>query len=101
VLQRKDGGEISWGTADETWGAAITDANGEYVSSIETTCPSDSQDIAAVAAALHGRQSRVAPLLDNRSSHLRPQVAEKVLLMLPYALTTGITSRRLLTLWTG
>jgi hypothetical protein len=54
VLQRKDGGEISWGTADETWGAAITDANGEYVSSIETTCPSDSQDIAAVAAALHG-----------------------------------------------
>ena len=54
VLEHKDGGEISWGTADETWGAAITDANGEYVSSIETTCPSDSQDVAAVAEALLG-----------------------------------------------
>jgi predicted regulator of Ras-like GTPase activity (Roadblock/LC7/MglB family) len=52
VLEHKDGGEISWGTADETWGAAITDADGKYVSSIETTCPSDSQDIAAIAKAL-------------------------------------------------
>src|ERR1019366_4270836 len=54
VLEHKDGGEISWGTADETWGAAITDADGKYVSSIETTCPSDSQDIAAIAEALLG-----------------------------------------------
>jgi predicted regulator of Ras-like GTPase activity (Roadblock/LC7/MglB family) len=54
VLEHKDGGEISWGTADETWGATITDADGKYVSSIETTCPSDSQDIAAIAAALLG-----------------------------------------------
>ena len=54
VLEHKDGGEISWGTADETWGAAITDASGEYISSIETTCPSDSQDIAAIAEALLG-----------------------------------------------
>jgi hypothetical protein len=54
VLEHKDGGEISWGTADETWGAAITDADGKYVSSIETTCPSDAQDIAAIAKALLG-----------------------------------------------
>jgi hypothetical protein len=54
VLEHKDGGEISWGTADESWGAAITDANGGYVSSIETSCPSDSQDVAAVAEALLG-----------------------------------------------
>jgi hypothetical protein len=26
VLEHKDGGEICWGTADETWGAAITNA---------------------------------------------------------------------------
>ena len=32
-------------------GAAITDTNGEYVSSIETTCPSDAQDILAIAEA--------------------------------------------------
>jgi hypothetical protein len=54
VLNRKDGGEISWGTADVTWGAAITDVNGEYVSSIETTCPSESKDIANIAKALFG-----------------------------------------------
>jgi hypothetical protein len=54
VLEHKDGGEIYWGTADVTWGAAITDVNGEHVSSIETTCPSDSQDIAAIAEALLG-----------------------------------------------
>jgi len=53
VLEHKDGGEICWGTADETWGAAITNADGEYVSSIETTCPSP-QDIAAIAEALLG-----------------------------------------------
>ena len=54
VLEHKDGGEISWGTADETWGAAITDADGKYVSSIKTTCPSDSQDIPTIAEALLG-----------------------------------------------
>lgn len=54
VLQHRDGGEISWGTADETWGAAITNANGEYVSSIKTSCPTDSQDVAAIADALLG-----------------------------------------------
>lgn len=39
VLQHRDGGEISWGTADETWGAAITNANGDYVSSIKNHLP--------------------------------------------------------------
>jgi hypothetical protein len=52
ILQRKEGGEIVWGTADATWGAAINDSDGEYVSSIESTCPSDSQDIAAIAEAI-------------------------------------------------
>ena len=52
VLVRNDGGEIVWGTADVTWGAAISDADGEYLSAIETTCPSDSQDISAIAEAL-------------------------------------------------
>jgi hypothetical protein len=54
VLQHKDGGEIVWGTADVNWGASISDANGEYVSAIETTCPSDTQDVAAIAEALLG-----------------------------------------------
>src|SRR5437879_6564002 len=52
VLEHKDGGEIVWGTADVNWGAAISDADGEYLSAIETTCPSDSQDISAIAEAL-------------------------------------------------
>lgn len=54
VLEHIDGGEIVWGTADVTWGAAINNADGEYVSSIETICPSDTQDIAAIAEALLG-----------------------------------------------
>jgi hypothetical protein len=49
IVERKDGGEIVWGTADVTWGAAVTDEDGEQVSSITTTWPSDSQDIAATA----------------------------------------------------
>jgi hypothetical protein len=54
VLERQDGGEISWGTADVTWGAAITDEDGEQIASIETQWPSDSQDIAGTAEALLG-----------------------------------------------
>jgi len=49
VLPRQDGGEIIWGTADVNWGATVTDDGGEIVSSISTTCPSDSQDVEAVA----------------------------------------------------
>jgi hypothetical protein len=52
VLEHKDGGEIVWGTAGVNWGAAIHDADGDYVSAIETSCPSDSQDAAAIAKAL-------------------------------------------------
>jgi hypothetical protein len=52
VLQSKHGGEIVWGTADVNWGAAISNADGEYVSSISTSCPSDTQDIAAIVEAI-------------------------------------------------
>jgi hypothetical protein len=36
------------------WGASISDEDGEYISSIETNCPSDSQDIAAIVEAIKG-----------------------------------------------
>jgi hypothetical protein len=49
VLRRKNGGEIIWGTADVTWGATVTDDSGEIVSSISTTCVSESQDIETIA----------------------------------------------------
>jgi hypothetical protein len=52
VLGRKGGGEIIWGTADVNWGAQIVDADGETVSSLETQCPSDSQNIAQIAQAI-------------------------------------------------
>jgi hypothetical protein len=52
ILQRKGGGEIIWGTADITWGASITDRDGETISSIATNCPSDSQDVAAIVEAI-------------------------------------------------
>ena len=54
VLQHKNGGEIAWGTADINWGAAITDADGEYISSIESSYSSDLQDAAAIAKVLFG-----------------------------------------------
>lgn len=52
VIPRTDGGAISWGTADVTWGAAITDEEGSQISSIGTEWPSDSDDINATARAL-------------------------------------------------
>ena len=54
ILQRNGGGEIVWGTADFNWGASIVDADGEITSSIETRCPSDSQDISAIVEAIRG-----------------------------------------------
>jgi hypothetical protein len=54
VIPRKDGGEIIWGTADVTWGAVVYDADGEVESSLATSCPSESQDIAAIAEAIKG-----------------------------------------------
>jgi hypothetical protein len=54
VLERRDGGEIVWGTADVNWGASISGEDGEYISSIETNCPSGSQDISAIVEAIKG-----------------------------------------------
>jgi hypothetical protein len=54
VLERKGGGEIVWGTADFNWGASVVNADGEIESSLETKCPSDSQDIAAIVEAIRG-----------------------------------------------
>jgi len=52
VLQRERGGEIVWGTADVTWGASIINSDGDVESSIETQCPSDTQNIEVVVEAL-------------------------------------------------
>jgi len=54
VIEHKDGGEITWGTADVIWAASITGEHGEYVSSIETSRPNDSQDIAQIVEAIKG-----------------------------------------------
>lgn len=58
ILERDGGGEIAWGTADVNWGAAVSDERGEIVSSIETSCPSDCQDVAAIAEAIKGPSIR-------------------------------------------
>ena len=52
AIPRADGGEILWGTADVTWGAAITDDEGQQISSVSTEWPSDSEDITGTAKAL-------------------------------------------------
>lgn len=52
VVIEQSGGEVTWGTADITWGAVVTNEDGEYVSAIQTTCPSDSTDISAIVEAL-------------------------------------------------
>jgi hypothetical protein len=52
VVIEQVGGEVTWGTADVTWGAVVTNEDGEYVSAIQTTCPSDSTDIPAIVEAL-------------------------------------------------
>ncbi len=52
LLERKDGGEIVWGTADVNWGASINDEDGAWVSSIRTGCPSDSRNVAAIVEAI-------------------------------------------------
>ena len=58
AVEHKDGGEILWGTADITWGAVITDEDGEQVSAISTQWPSDSQDISGTAQTLAEASSR-------------------------------------------
>jgi len=52
ILDCADGGEIAWGRADVNWGASVTDEDGEVISGIETECPSDTDDIATIVAAL-------------------------------------------------
>ena len=53
IVDCADGGQIIWGTADVNWGAAIQDAEGEIVSGIQTDCPSDTEDVGAIAKALN------------------------------------------------
>jgi hypothetical protein len=52
IVDRADGGQIIWGTADVNWGAAIQDADGEIVSGIQTDSPSDTEDVSAIARVL-------------------------------------------------
>lgn len=52
VIPNAGGGAISWGTADVTWGAVVTDEIGRQISSITTQWPSGSQDVDATAMAL-------------------------------------------------
>jgi hypothetical protein len=52
VVDRADGGEIAWGTADVNWGAVIIGRDGDVESSISTTCHSSSEDIEAIASAI-------------------------------------------------
>ena len=52
VISLANGGTISWGTADVTWGAVVTNEEGKQVSSIRTEWPSDSEDIDATSKAL-------------------------------------------------
>jgi hypothetical protein len=54
VMERADGGEITWGTADFNWGASVANSDGRIESSLETKCPSDSQDIAVIVEAIRG-----------------------------------------------
>jgi hypothetical protein len=52
VLEAVEGGEITWGTADVNWGATITDADGEQIGSIETSCSSASQNVDEIASTI-------------------------------------------------
>lgn len=52
IVDRIDGGQIVWGTADVNWGASVEDADGEFISGIATDCPSDTEDIPTVVSAL-------------------------------------------------
>ena len=66
IVEREDHGEIVWGTADVTWGAAIIGEGGEQVSSITTTWPSDSQNIPAIAEALFAPSVKNGAVLSKR-----------------------------------
>lgn len=57
VVIEQPTGEVVWGTADFNWGAVVSDEDGEYVSSIQTDCPSETKDISAVVGALQKAMS--------------------------------------------
>ena len=52
IVDRVDGGQIIWGMADVNWGAAVHDADGNFITGVETGCPSDTEDIAVIAHSL-------------------------------------------------
>lgn len=52
AVERAGGGEILWGTADVTWGAIVTDEDGEQIGSVGSECRSDSSDATAIAKEL-------------------------------------------------
>jgi hypothetical protein len=52
VVIEQPNGEVVWGTADVNWAAVVSDEDGEYVSSIETGCPSETTDVSVVVEAL-------------------------------------------------
>jgi|ERR1035441_557577 hypothetical protein len=60
IVDRADGGQIVWGTADVNWGGSVEDADGEFVSGVETDCPSATEyiplivDVLRKASIAHG-----------------------------------------------
>lgn len=52
IVNLPNDNRIIWGTADVTWGAAIHNADDEFVAGIETDCPSDTEDIATIVLVL-------------------------------------------------
>jgi hypothetical protein len=52
IVDRTDEGQIVWGTADVNWAAAVEDADGEFISGIETNCPSDMEDVPTIVSSL-------------------------------------------------
>jgi hypothetical protein len=52
VVIEQPTGEVTWGIADVTWGAVVTDDRGEYVSAIQTACPSDTKEVTVIVDAL-------------------------------------------------
>jgi len=49
VISRRRGGCIGWESTDLNWEATVTDEGGDVISSISTTCKSESQDVHGIA----------------------------------------------------
>lgn len=45
-----------WGTADGNWGASVTTADGTFERGLATECPSDTQNVDTIVAALIARR---------------------------------------------